>query len=161
MEIRKTYIDGYNVLRKISRYARLLKSNADAARRGFVEFVRSHPQARGSVTIVFDGFGEAISAGKQLTVVFANTRTADTRIRLELEQQNQRSSIRVISSDREVQDHARAFGAQILSSEDFLRESTSGASEKSGTGKQDQHELSQQEIQMWMNLFKTGRSNPE
>ena len=55
MEYKRTYIDGYNVLRKISRLERMMRSNADAARRGLVASVQKRSRSLGHVFVVFDG----------------------------------------------------------------------------------------------------------
>ena len=120
MEYKQTYIDGYNVLRKISRLERLMKSNADAARRGLVEFVRKRMRSKGHITIVFDGHGEVIGGGPSIAVVFSLTRTADDWIRLHLELNRHPRMVLVVSSDNEVRGHALECGAEVMTSQEFI-----------------------------------------
>ena len=120
MEYKRTYIDGYNVLLKISRLHRMMKSNPDAARRGLVEFVRKRSRDKGHVVIVFDGHGDALGGGNAMSVVFSLTRTADDWIRYQLEQDNHPRMCLVVSSDNEVRAHAASCGAHLLSSQEFI-----------------------------------------
>ncbi|MFA6233568.1 MAG: NYN domain-containing protein, partial [Bacteroidota bacterium] len=122
MEYKRTYIDGYNLLHKISRLERLMKSNADAARRGLVEFVRKRVRGKGHVVLVFDGHGEVIGAGSSISVVFSLTRTADDWIRHNLEQDQHPRMTMVVSSDNEVRAHAVACGAAVRSAQEFIRD---------------------------------------
>ncbi len=152
MEYKRTYIDGYNLLHKISRLVRMMKSNPDAARRALVEFVRGRRRGKGQVVIVFDGHGEVIGAGSSITVVFSLTRTADDWIRYALEQDRQPRMSLVVSSDNEVRAHAAICGAALMSSQEFI------AGEK--REKPDLLELhlknrtlSEHEVRMWMREF--------
>jgi predicted RNA-binding protein with PIN domain len=131
MRVRVTYIDAYNVMHRMPRLRRLLKSDADAARRSFVEHVRTHPAAHGTVVVVFDGHGEAITSGRGMRVVFSLTRTADSWIRAALEADAQRPGARVVSSDGDVCAHARACGADIMDADAFLADT--GAAGSAGT----------------------------
>ncbi|MFZ1730756.1 MAG: NYN domain-containing protein [Bacteroidota bacterium] len=121
MEYKRTYIDGYNLLHKISRLERMMKSNADAARRGLVEFVRKRMSGKGKIVLVFDGHGEVIGAGASISVVFSLTRTADDWIRHNLEQDRHPRMALVVSSDNEVRAHAAACGAALLSAQEFIK----------------------------------------
>jgi predicted RNA-binding protein with PIN domain len=120
MEYKRTYIDGYNVLHKIARLERMMKSNSDAARRGLVEFVRKRMRDKGQVVIVFDGHGDAIGAGNRVGVIFSLTRTADEWIRYQLERDPHPRMALVISSDNEVRAHAAACGADLMSAQQFI-----------------------------------------
>jgi predicted RNA-binding protein with PIN domain len=152
MEYKRTYIDGYNLLHKISRLERMMKSNADAARRGLVEFVRKRSHGKGQILLVFDGHGEVINAGNSISVVFSLTRTADGWIRVNLEQDRQPRMTLVVSSDNEVRAHAGACGAALLSAQEFIREEKS---EKPDMGEMHlkNRTLSESEIKFWLDEF--------
>lgn len=152
MEYKQTYIDGYNVLRKISRLERLMKSNADAARRGLVEFVRKRARGKGHITIVFDGHGDVIGAGSSIAVIFSLTRTADDWIRMHLEQNRQPRMALVVSSDNEVRGHALECGAEVMSAQEFIADRR--------TEKEDHAEMylktrpvPDSEVRFWLNEF--------
>jgi predicted RNA-binding protein with PIN domain len=161
MEYKRTYIDGYNVLRKIARLDRLLAASGDAARRGLVEFVRRRSRSLGHVTIVFDGHGETIG-GARMTVVYSLARTADAWIRDALERDPRARAALVVSSDNEVRAHAAACGAALLTAQEFIapRRGRSGdpVEEKLKT-----HTLSAWEIEHWRRTFEegTGMDAPE
>lgn len=152
MEYKKTYIDGYNVLRKISRLERLMQSNADAARRGLVELVRRRARSLGHVVVVFDGHGDAIGAGAHVSVVYALTRTADSWIRMNLEQERQPRMCLVVSSDNEVRAHAAACGADLRSSQEFIagkkREKHDSLEMQLKT-----HQVTESEVRWWLRAF--------
>ena len=150
-QYKKIYVDAYNLLRRDHRLARLMKSNADAARRSFVELVGSRLRHAQQCVVVFDGNGEAISSGSRLSVVFSNTRTADSWIRMRLEKETDRKSVLVVSSDREVCNHAAVCGAGVLSAEAFL----AGKEEANGAEGQEKPEgrLSAKEVAEWKRLF--------
>ena len=148
------YIDGYNVLRKIPRFEKLLRSDGDAARRRFVEFVAAHDAVRkyAATYIVFDGHGEPISSGIRIRVIFANTRTADSWIKLKIEGEKNTRNTLVVSSDHEVQNNARACGASILRAEDFLNSRQDRESHDNEESYKEQN-VSPDEIQFWLDEF--------
>lgn len=152
---RHVYIDAYNVLHKIPHLARLLRSNADAARRGLVEIVSAHRVPGATMHVVFDAFGEPIGGGAGVTVVFAMTRTADGWIRMRIENDPAPRASLVVSSDHEVLAHAAAMGAATLSSERFLGSRATGAA-PSGEEAKRRGRLPQSEIDEWMSLFTRG-----
>ncbi len=152
MEYKRTYIDAYKVQRKISRFERMLKSHSDAARRGFVEFVRKRSSSLGMVFIVFDGHGDAVGGGKRISVVYSLTRTADSWIRSTLERDPYPRMTLVISSDNEVRAHAASCGASLLSSQEFISQRRE---EREDTGEMEMktRELSDYEVRRWLDEF--------
>ncbi len=153
MQYKKTYIDGYNVLRKISRLDRLMKSNADAARRGFLDFVRRRSKNRGHIVIVFDGHGESPGSGSMITTVYSLTRTADSWIRRNLENERQPRAVLVVSSDNEVRAHALACGAEILSSQEFIEDGNAIDREENLEQYLKNRTVSANEISFWLQAF--------
>ena len=162
MEYKRTYIDGYNVLRKISRLERLMQSNADAARRGLVEYVRRRARSRGHLTIVFDGHGEVIGAGAKISVVYSLTRTADSWIRLNLEKERQPRMCLVISSDNEVRAHALACGADVLGAQEFIADRKNEKQDPEEM-QEKTRQLSESEVRYWLRQFgmNNGEGRPE
>jgi predicted RNA-binding protein with PIN domain len=117
------YIDGYNVLRKIPQLSRLMKSDADAARRRFIDFLATRDDVRktASTTVVFDAYGEAITTVPWIHVIFTNTRSADSWIKMKIDGDKSTRNTLVISSDHEIQNHASAYGAAVMRAEEFLQ----------------------------------------
>ncbi len=153
MEYKRTYVDGYNLLHKISRLERLMKSNPDAARRGLVEFVRKRMRGKGQIMIVFDGHGEVIGGGNAISVVYSLTRTADDWIRFNLERDSQPRMVLVISSDNEVRAHAAVCGAHLMSSQEFIADQRREKPDMVEMHLKNRT-LSENEIRFWMDEFK-------
>jgi predicted RNA-binding protein with PIN domain len=153
MQFRKTYIDGYNVLRKITRLERLLRSNADAARRGLADFVRSRSRNRGHIVIVFDGHGEAIGGSPNIRVVYSLTSTADAWIRRSLEHERHPRSVLVVSSDNEVRSHAHTCGAATLTAKGFIDDDAVRDRSEDFEQYVKNRRLSDQEIEQWLRDF--------
>ncbi|MBE0643018.1 MAG: NYN domain-containing protein [Bacteroidetes bacterium] len=155
MEYKRTYVDGYNLLHKISRLERLMKSNPDAARRGLVEFVRKRMRGKGQMIVVFDGHGEVIGAGTAISVVFSLTRTADDWIRFNLEQDRQPRMALVVSSDNEVRAHAAVCGAHLMSAQEFISDQKREKSDMVEMHLKNRP-LTDSEIQYWLDQFEKG-----
>jgi len=153
MQFKKTYIDGYNVLRKLPRLERLMKSNSDAARRGLVEFVRRRMKDKGHVVIVFDGHGDAVGGGAAIRCVFSLTRTADSWIRLHLELERQTRSVLVVSSDNEVRAHALACGASVFSANEFIADIKAPDEDEDREQALKNRQLSESEVRQWLRTF--------
>ncbi len=149
---RHIYIDAYNVLHKIPHLSRLLRSNADAARRGLVEILSAHRMSGATMHVVFDAYGEPIRGGAGVSVVYAMTRTADAWIRLRIENDPAPRASLVVSSDHEVLAHAAAMGAATLSSERFLGSRTASAATTGEEAKR-RGRLPQSEVDEWLTLF--------
>lgn len=158
MEFKRTYIDGYNVLHKISRLERLMKSNADAARRGLVEVVRKRMRGKGRIIIVFDGHGDVIGGGNAISVVYSLTRTADDWIRVNLERDMQPRMALVVSSDNEVRRHAAACGARLMTAQEFVTDRKTEDTDQTEMHIKT-HPLTAHEIAYWKEQFQSGKEN--
>jgi predicted RNA-binding protein with PIN domain len=84
--------------------------------------------------------------------------TADEAIRGRLERLGRQSrNLTVVSSDRAVQSAARAARAHFISSEEFAGELLQTLNEiSSDPGKKSEAELSEEEIDAWLDLFDPG-----
>lgn len=153
MQYKKTYIDGYNVLRKLTRFERMMRSSGDAARRGFVEFVRARSRNKGHVTVVFDGNGMAVGGGPNLSAVFSQTRTADSWIRMQLELERQPRAVLVVSSDNEVRAHALACGADVQSAQEFIADGEVPDREDFREQYLKTREVTERELAYWLKQF--------
>ncbi len=150
MKRREILIDGYNVMRK--HRSQSAGTAPDAARRAFVEFVRSRCSVKINLRFVFDGVGEAIRIGRSCQVVFSGVQSADLWIRHYLEKQRSNAAFVVVSSDHEVAHHAAVLGAEVMSSESFLA-SLEERKRKGEPLKKQERSLSASEIEEWKELF--------
>jgi len=143
-------IDGYNA---IFRTPVLRDQASEDLERARVELVRRIAEAfrgrRERVTVVFDGNREVVAGrapqGGGVHVVFSRPpETADQRIQRLIEDAQRAESgkrqlnLRIVSSDREVAERARLWGAKAVSVEQFLREleQRSGRGGESGRGRE-------------------------
>jgi predicted RNA-binding protein with PIN domain len=77
---------------------------------------------KNKVTVVFDGYPDSRERFDEsdFCVVFSRMISADEKIRKLIEESGQRKGIVVVSDDRQVQDAARALGANVSSIEEFV-----------------------------------------
>ncbi len=130
-----------------------MHSSGDAARRGFVEFVRKRSRNRGRIVIVFDGHGEAVGGGSSISCVYSLTRTADSWIRHNLEKERQPRAVLVVSSDNEVRAHALACGAEVMSAQDFIEDGSVVDREENLEQYLKNRTVSSSEISYWIQAF--------
>jgi predicted RNA-binding protein with PIN domain len=127
-------IDGYNAIFRIPALRDLANEDLERAR---AELVRRIAEAfrdrRERVTIVFDGNREVVagrgSRSGGVRVVFSRPpQTADQEIQNLVEAAQgtasgkRRLNLRIVSSDREVAERARLWGAKAMSVENFLHD---------------------------------------
>ncbi|MCM8832694.1 MAG: NYN domain-containing protein [Candidatus Omnitrophica bacterium] len=73
------------------------------------------------INTLFDGkFNTSIYQRKKIKVIFSDEKTADEKIREILEKKKSRSSISVVSDDREVQEFTKILGSKSLKVSEFL-----------------------------------------
>lgn len=121
-------LDGYNVIHAVPELARHLDHSLQAAREALVRLCQEHRVRRGDIErlyVVFDG-REAYASGLHeqsygsVTVLFTQKpEEADRRILQVIEAQGTRRRCVVVSNDNEVFNNARAFGARVISAQEF------------------------------------------
>ncbi len=124
-------LDGYNVIHAVPEMARHLDRSLQSAREALVHFCQEYRKRRGDIGrlyVVFDGrgadeFGSHEQQHGNVTVCFTQKpEEADTRILRVIEAQDGRSRCVVVSNDNEVFNNARAFGARVLSVQEFYKQ---------------------------------------
>ncbi len=114
------------------------------------------PRARTRITVVFDrglpgGRARALSGGG-VEVIFAGSgQTADDIIKARIRRSRNPASLRVVSSDRSIQQIARARGCKVIASNIFAHELLHTPSYPS---EQEDVHLTEEEIEEWLALFK-------
>jgi len=121
-------IDGNNLIHKIPSFKSNFASSPDSVRRALTESVRTRLKIKAKLIFVFDGFSE----NKITNSVFSGAKTADSIIRKYIEDNYEKTSIKVVSSDNEIVALAKVCGCEISSSENFWNEINSGTSPTKG-----------------------------
>jgi predicted RNA-binding protein with PIN domain len=121
-------IDGNNLLHKIPSFKKSFSASPDNTRRTLVEAVKGRVTIKAKIIFVFDGH----SNDKVQNVIYSGTKTADEVIRKFIEENYNKNSIKVVSSDNEITSLAKVCGCEVSSSEKFWEEinSTSPAKGK-------------------------------
>ena len=123
-----TILDGYNVIHAVPELARQMDRSLQSAREALVRFCQEARGRRGEAGqfyVVFDG-RDADAPGTfeqphgRVTVRFTQKpEEADARILRVIEALRGRGQCVVVSNDNEVANNARAFGACIISVQEF------------------------------------------
>ena len=145
-------IDGHNL---IGRMPSLSLADPDDEQQLLALLRAYRTRTRKAVTVVFDPGGAfALPEARQhggIEVVFASHgSSADRVIARRLQRSRDRAGITVVTSDRELADQARSYGARVMSAEDFAAELDAlneGGAERHDTP------LSAAELEKWLALF--------
>ena len=120
-------LDGYNVIYAVPELTRQMDRSLEAAREALVRFCETYRARRGDigqVYVVFDGREDEFSGPSEqprgrVTVCFTRPpQEADQRILRLIEAQRPTRCV-VVSNDNEVFNNARAYGARVISVQEF------------------------------------------
>ena len=113
-------IDGFNLVHKIAS----LKSSS-FPQRDLIHYINKNRltgSRNNKVIIAFDGKADPEAArSRGVEVLFSGDRSADEVIKKRLEKIKNRSQVVVVSDDLEIRDAARAAGAKICRTADFIK----------------------------------------
>ena len=110
-------IDGNNLIHKIPHLKKLFLKDMEAAQSALIESVKSSKAKADKLLIVFDGSGEI----NRPEVIYSKNVTADEVIRKKIESFSNTKLLRVISSDYDIMNFAKACGCEVSKSEDFWK----------------------------------------
>ena len=128
-------LDGYNVAHAVPEVARHLDGSLQVARDTLVRLCQAYQARRGDIGkiyVVFDGrdaeiFGSREQTQGGVTVLFSQKpEEADQRILRVIEAAKGPGRCVVVSNDNEVSNNARAFGASVLSVQQFYEQARQG-----------------------------------
>lgn len=115
-------IDGNNLLGKIPAIKKLQKSNKQASREKLAFLLgRYFSKSRNSVTLHFDGHLKETIKVSGIKIKFSGSKTADDKIKIEIERSKNPKNIIVVTSDNNVAEFARVCSCQVIKSEDFTK----------------------------------------
>lgn len=127
LSVQKVIVDGYNVIHADEWLKRMAARGLEEAREALVAWLRDYLSERSvCVTVVFDGAGRLtdvdVAVPGRLQMLFtAGGQTADEMIlRILEESANPREYIVVTSDMTDIGRNARAMGASVVRSEEFL-----------------------------------------
>ena len=124
----KSYlIDGNNLIGVIGSIKRIQSKDKQQAREKLIMLIEKYFNKRkGKVFLHFDGFQNnplSLSKGK---IIYSEKSKADKKIKEQIEITKNRRNLIVISSDHEIQNFSRVCSCNVLSSEEFAKDLTSG-----------------------------------
>jgi hypothetical protein len=119
-------VDGYNLIRQSPELAELDRMDLELGRDALIQELAAYKRIRtnGHITVVFDGTHASIQGPKQhqksgIHIVFSRPgELADGVIKRMASVERERAV--VISSDRDILQHAKAAGCAVLNAEDFV-----------------------------------------
>ena len=149
-------IDGYNLIHAIPSLKKLLQHDAFQAREQLAFLVsRLTFKRKFRCTIVFDGVKPAgiksPLSHSPVHIVFSSPLTADDKIKSLIEFSKSRTSLVIITSDREILNFAKACACETHTS-NYFRQLLFEEEENSGVEK-DQASLSKTQIDEWLRIF--------
>ncbi len=78
-------------------------------------------EKKAKITIHFDGFKNLPIKLNQAKIVYSDSKSADDKIKNQIELANNRKNLVVITSDNNIQEFARVCSCSIIKSEEFAR----------------------------------------
>jgi len=164
--MKKNYIiDGYNVGYKIPSVAKWIQSgDTDRAIQLIKNYANKLITKANQVILVFDGTNESSSKhtnkGKLQIKFSKKPQTADDVIRQFIRCQKNASQWIVVTSDLEIRFTAEAMGAQILSSEQLIKNLQSNNSKSYNKTNKEKYQPENIDVDYWLNKFnQSGETN--
>ena len=155
-------IDGYNMILRLENIANNQLNDLEKAREQLISRLEIYRNVKNiDITIVFDGAqiaqSPAQSPKRNIKVLFSPpSTTADGVIKILVRQEANPRDLTVVSSDKDVADFAQISGCLVLSVEDFQIRLNKISDNFTYDDKYD-HNLSKQEIDEWLELFKNSK----
>ena len=117
-------IDGNNLIGKIASLHKLQQKVKQSSREKLAFILESYfiGKPNNKVSLHYDGFeGQSIRL-QRIRIIYSGKRTADDEIKSQIEQEKNRRTIIVISSDRNLKDFASVCDCDWMSCEDFAKD---------------------------------------
>ena len=113
-------IDGNNLIGKIKQIVSLQNKDKQAAREKLAFNIDKYfISKKAKVTLHFDGFENLPIKTQRIKIMYSEDKTADQKIKKQIEDSKSRKQIIVVSSDNNIKEFARVCSAKTISSEDF------------------------------------------
>ena len=121
--IQKYIIDGNNLIGKISDLWTLQQKDKQMSRVKLVKIIDQYFNGKkNKVSLHFDGFsGDAIHSSSA-NIHYSNNKSADSKIKNEIDSSKNPKTIAIVSSDHSVQNYAKVSSCKVIKSEEFAQQ---------------------------------------
>jgi len=115
-------IDGNNLIGKINFLYKMQQKDRQHSREKLAFMIDNYfYDKKVKVTIHFDGFKNLPIKLNQAKIVYSDRKTADDKIKNQIELANNRKNLVVVTSDNNIQEFARVCSCTTIKSEEFAR----------------------------------------
>lgn len=163
-------LDGFNVIYKFPEFEEdMVRGQLESAMRGLTSYMaflrKSYPKME--IHIFFDGrrsrgddtFRDYESG---IHTYYSIDESADHLIREFVESKFGGEQIRVVSSDKQVRQYAKAHRCELQSSEEFYEWYGKATAPKPGrVAEKPDRQMSSREVEDWMKLFRSRKKKPQ
>jgi predicted RNA-binding protein with PIN domain len=121
--IKKYIIDGNNLIGKIKSIWELQQKDKQASREKLAFVLdRYFAKKKLKVSLHYDGFAADAIRTSKVKIFYSDNKTADSKIKIEIDQSKNPKLIAVVSSDNSVKQYAKLNSCSVISSEEFGNE---------------------------------------
>ncbi len=118
--IKKYIIDGNNLIGKISELWVLQQKDRQLSRIKLVKYLDQYFANKNvKVSLHLDGYAADPIPSSKVKINYSDNKTADSKIKKEIDNSKNPKVLLVVSSDHSVQNYAKVNSCTVLSSEDF------------------------------------------
>lgn len=130
--IKKYIIDGNNLIGKIKELWALQQKEKQLSRVKLVKYLDQYFANKNvEISLHLDGFAVDPIPSSKIKINYSDNKTADSKIKNEIDNSKNPKVIAVVSSDHNVQDYARVNSCTIIKSEDFTKKMKGNKTRKS------------------------------
>ncbi|MBL1215023.1 MAG: hypothetical protein HND52_16795 [Ignavibacteriae bacterium] len=116
-------IDGNNLIGKIKSIWEVQKKDKQASREKLAFLLdRYFIKKKTKVSLHFDGFAADAIRTSKIKIKYSDNKTADSKIKIEIDQSKNPKLIAVVSSDNSVKQYAKLNSCTVINSEEFAEE---------------------------------------
>jgi len=115
-------IDGNNLIGKINSIQKMQQKNKQGSREKLAFMIENYfHDKKAKVTIHFDGFKNLPIKLNYANIVYSDGKSADDKIKKQIELANNRKNLVVITSDNNIREFARVCSCSKIKSEEFAK----------------------------------------
>jgi len=154
----KIIIDAWNICWKIPEITDLIPDHLEQARQRFNQLLKNYFQNKSVIyKIIYDGQPGIITSSSEhrgQDIHFSkNPESADQKIVNIIKTQKQAARWTVITSDRDLANKVRNYGAKVISAENFVNKINKRFPDPPLNPKKENPNISRDELDYWLKLF--------